>query len=155
MTTDHALLKNLFHVASRITGAERGLVVDDQVQILTVRGIPQEELESQEFDGFSLAKLREALHSGEAIIANNIFTDVAEAPTTNTNFAELRIAVALPINGYGAIYLDRYVTNGVITRQTMEQFMRLVDHVLSSANTKFTYNDLLRLYAQFDSEEAN
>ena len=143
---DEVYLEQFMNVAKDVTQAERGLAVDSDINIIKANNIDPSTIDSEEFKAFAIPNLQQAISRGEAIIANNVIADLSEAPTTNTNFANLRIAVALPITGHGAIYLDRRVRDGVITKQTIDKLMKLAQHVQDQGFKVQTQDDLYRLY---------
>lgn len=128
---DTQLLENLMVVARDITQAERGVVVDAELNILKLDNADTAFLESNDYTKFAVSNLRQAISTNEAIIGNNVVQDLAAAPITNTNFANLRMALILPVTGHGAIYLDRPIRNGVIQKVTVDRLMALIKAVLS------------------------
>jgi len=128
---DTQLLENLMVVARDITQAERGVVVDAELNILKLDNADTAFLESNDYTKFAVSNLRQAIIANEAIIGNNVVQDLAAAPITNTNFANLRMALILPVIGHGAIYLDRPIRNGVIQKVTVDRLMALIKTVLS------------------------
>lgn len=128
---DTQLLENLMVVARDITQAERGVVVDAELNILKLDNADTAFLESNDYTKFAVSNLRQAISTNEAIIGNNVVQDLAAAPITNTNFANLRMALILPVTGHGAIYLDRPIRNGVIQKVTVDRLMALIKTVLS------------------------
>ncbi|MCL4256295.1 MAG: hypothetical protein KJ043_21235 [Anaerolineae bacterium] len=128
---DTQLLENLMVVARDITQAERGVVVDAELNILKLDNADTAFLESNDYTKFAVSNLRQAISTNEAIIGNNVVQDLAAAPITNTNFANLRMALILPVIGHGAIYLDRPIRNGVIQKVTVDRLMALIKAVLS------------------------
>ncbi|MFW5691904.1 MAG: hypothetical protein ACOCX3_00985 [Chloroflexota bacterium] len=125
-------LERFLVVARDVTQAERSLAMDTEGHIVQVDNIDPADLESESFKRFAIDNLKQAINSGETVIANNVITDIAEAPTTNTNFANLRFIVAFPVAEHGAIYLDRHISSGVISRRVVERLMRFLDHVLKN-----------------------
>ena len=92
-----AFLESFLSLATKVTQAERSLIVNRETDIIKAENTDSVEVESQAFREFAIQHLREAIETGEAIVTNNVISDIAEAPTTNTNFADLRIAVAMPV----------------------------------------------------------
>lgn len=125
------LLENLMIVARDVTQAERGVVVDVDLNILKLDNADTTFLESNDYTKFAVSNLRQALKTNEAIIGNNVVQDLSSAPITNTNFANLRMALILPVMGHGAIYLDRPIRSGVIQKVTVDRLMALIKAVLS------------------------
>jgi hypothetical protein len=148
---DHAFLEHLLRATLEITHAERGLVVDQNLNVLQTHNIDPEEIESEKFKAFAIANLREAMAMDDPVIANDVITDVSEAPTTNTNFANLRIAVALPISTIGAVYIDRRIRHGVIPRNVIDRIMRLVAHITKTQVTINNSADLVKLYEELET----
>lgn len=150
---DQVFLENLLKVAQNVTRAERGLVVDQAVTVLHAENFPAAVPGATDFDEFAVRNLKQALAEDEAVLANNVIQDISEAPTTNTNFADLRIVVALPVAGHGAVYLDRHIREGVIPKRVIDQLMRLIRHVLQEGLLVSSASELMVLYDQLS--EAN
>jgi hypothetical protein len=140
------LLENLMIVARDITQAERGVIVDSELNILKLDNVDTAFLESNDYLKFAVVNLRQAIETNEAIIGNNVVQDMSSAPTTNTNFANLRMALILPVLGHGAIYLDRPIRSGVISKSIVDRLMTLVTGALSAQPTP-TLEGLFELYA--------
>lgn len=145
---DEVYLEHFMNVAQGVTHAERGLAVDNNINVVRTNNIDPSTIDSEEFQAFAMPNLQQAITRGEAIIANNVIADLSEAPTTNTNFANLRIAVALPIAGHGAIYLDRRVRDGVITKQTIDKLMHLAQHIEENQFKIKNEDELFQLYQE-------
>ncbi|GAB4319904.1 MAG: hypothetical protein Kow00117_09520 [Phototrophicales bacterium] len=141
-------LTQFMNVAQGVTHAERGLAVDNHANIIKANNIDPSTIDSEEFQTFAMPNLRQAMTLGEPIITNNVITDLSQAPTTNTNFTNLRIAVALPIPGHGAIYLDRRVRDGVITKQTIDKLMQLAQFVEENQFQIKNEDELFQLYQE-------
>ncbi len=142
-----ALLENLMIVARDLTQAERGVIVDKDLNILKLENVDTGFLESNEYIKFAKVNLQQAIANNEAIIGNNVIQDMSAAPTTNTNFANLRMALVLPVAGHGAIYLDRPIRSGVISKNTVDRLMVLISAVLSNG-TQPDLAGLFDLYQQ-------
>lgn len=147
---NETFLENFMRVAKKITHAERCLVVNADLEILSMSNVDEAEIESADFNELAMECLREALDTGEAVITNNVITDPSEAPTTNTNFANLRVVVALPLAGHGAVYLDQHIRNGIIPRQMIERLMRLAAYVLDNQQENCSETELTKLYQQIN-----
>ena len=152
---DHAFLEHLLYATLKVTHAERGLVVDQDLNIIKVENIPEEDIQSETFKAFALANLREAMTIEAPVIANDVITDVTEAPTTNTNFANLRIAVAFPVAKIGAVYIDRRIRNGVIPRHIIDRVMRLIEHVITTQTKVENSQELLKIYEELEQPDAS
>lgn len=129
------ILEHFLLAARNITGAERGLVVDTGLHILQTVNLEPAVVASTEFIESATRVLQDAMAQGEPIVTNNVITDPAQAPTTNTNFANLRVIVAIPVEGLGAIYLEKHINKGVIDRETVQKLMRLADEARQDNQT--------------------
>lgn len=141
MTNLHKLLS----FAMLVTQSGRGLIVNDGLQILHTQ---TEEDTPLIPDVVMLANIREAINQGEALICNNIIADASSAPDTNTNFANLRIGVVLPVVGVGALYMDKRVRSGVITKPVVDRLMQLIQHISQHQQWDTDAEALQELYAQ-------
>ncbi|NJL57972.1 hypothetical protein HC928_24745 [bacterium] len=141
------LLEQFLLAAKEITGAERGLVVDPEMHILQTVNLDPVLVTSASFIDFATQTLREALAQGEPIVTNNVITDPAQAPTTNTNFTDLRVIVAIPVRQRGAVYLEKHIRHGVIDRETVVRLMRLAEEALDNDDTGGGEDDLRAMYA--------
>ena len=143
---DSTFLSNFLKVAKRITHAERCMVVDTNLKVLDSINIDQAMIETSAFGEFAMECLREALDTGDAVITNNVITDPSDAPTTNTNFSNLRVVVALPIKDQGAVYLDQHIRNGIIPKQMIERIMRLISYIQENKLEDKDESELYDLY---------
>lgn len=141
-------LSKLMRVAKQITRAERAMAVDLDSNVLDTLNIELGVLNSEHFQEVAMHALRRAMDRGEPVITNNIITDPAQAPVTNTNFTDLRVVVVIPVQGMGAVYLDQHIRYGIIPRQTIEKLMRLTVQVLANQQEEFDDADLTALYQQ-------
>jgi hypothetical protein len=147
--SDH-LLSKLMRVAKQITRAERAMAVDIDLNVLDTLNIDPTVLNAAHFHEVAMASLRRAIDRNESIITNNIITDPAQAPVTNTNFTDLRVVVVLPVMEHGAVYLDQHIRYGIIPRPTIDKLMRLVKQVLESPMDEHNEEDLTALYQQMN-----
>lgn len=145
---NETFLENLMLTAKKITHAERCMAVDDDLQVISMVNIDQETIESDQFNDFASMTLRDAMNKNEAIITNNVITDVSEAPTTNTNFANLRVVVAVPVAGHGAIYLDQHIRQGVIPKPMIERLQNLVKYLMQNQLESISDSEMLKLFQQ-------
>ena len=139
-------LTNFMEVAKKITHAERCIVVATDLELLNTINIDRAMVESTAFGEFVMECLREAIQSEDVVITNNVITDPSDAPTTNTNFANLRVVVALPLVGHGAVYLDQHIRSGIIPKQMTERLMRLATYVIDNNLEDSTVAELYKLY---------
>ncbi len=123
-------LENLLDALKKITHCERGLAVDENFELVKAINLADNEIQSDAFNEFASQCLQDAVDLGEPVLANNIITDLSEAPETNTNFSDLRVIIALPVKGHGAIYLDQHIGRGVIPKQMLDRLMALIEELL-------------------------
>lgn len=141
-------LSKLMRVAKQITRAERAMAVDLELNILDTLNLDPTVISSNHFREVAMKSLRSAIERNESIITNNIITDPAQAPVTNTNFTDLRVVVVIPVQAHGAVYLDQHIRYGIIPRQTIEKLARLVAQVLEDEPAEHDEEDLTALYQQ-------
>lgn len=146
MTT--AFLKAFMHLAYQVTIAERGMVVDTQLALLDTINVEPDLMQSTRFSTLANNTLQQALDRDEAIITNNIITNPAEAPVTNTNFADLRVVVAIPVPAMGAVYLDQHIRRGVIAREVIQNLHTLAKALVAKGQLDLSHDDLLAQYEQ-------
>jgi hypothetical protein len=139
-------VSNFMRAAVFITGMERALAVNTDMEILDSVNLQQTDVESERFTGFDT--IQRAFDSGRYEITNNLKIDPSQAPTTNTNFADLRIVIVLPLMGYGAVYLDRPLRTGMLQREAVEKLMALADYAIQNQQTEASASDLAALYEQ-------
>lgn len=143
-------LENLLLAAKKITQSERGLAVNTDLDVLKRINLEQSVLQSSEFLDLANNCLSRAMDGGEAVVTNNVITDLSEAPITNTNFADLRVVVAFPVGTVGAIYLDKPIRDGVIPKKIIEKLVRLVDDCLQKDPQDYSHEQLITRYEQLD-----
>lgn len=141
-----SLLERFLYAAKDITGAERGLVVDLDMHIVQTANLDPALVASPEFIAFATRTLQDALAQGDPVVTNNVITDPAQAPTTNTNFADLRVIVAIPVRKHGAVYLEKHIREGVIDRETVVRLMRLAEQAMDNGESGDD-DDLRAMYA--------
>jgi len=147
---DENFLENLLGAVIDLTTTERGLAVDSDLAVQKARNIDSALLESEEFMEFTNGCLREALDSGDTVFTNNVITDLSDAPTTNTNFSNLRVIVALPIETKGAIYIDQHIKNGVIHKEIIAKIERLIDELLPVSDQPMSKDEMVKRFKALD-----
>lgn len=133
-------------LALQKTGAERALAAADDLSIVATQNLEQADLMSSQFTGIEV--IRRALDNGEPIITNNAVMDPNLAPVTNTNFSNLRVVVVIPVEEYGAIYLDQHIRRGVIPRDVVLRLWTLAIQLVDSGQMDISEADLDALYQQ-------
>ncbi len=142
------LLESLLSAAMEITRAERALAVNIDLDPVATIKLKDSDLRDARFIEVARAALQKALAHGQPFVTNNIITNPDEAPTTNTNFADLRVVVAIPVDQQGALYLDQHIRYGMISQETILRFMKIVDQVIESGQLDVTSSELVDLYRQ-------
>lgn len=128
------LLTDFMYLVLDVTGAERGMAIDADMSVCAAANLEASEIESKKFNDLAVRTLHDAMSRNEAIITNNIITDPSEAPTTNTNFADLRVVVTIPLPNHGAVYVDQHIRNGVIARESIDRLHRLGNQLAEREN---------------------
>lgn len=142
-------LTNFLQAAQAITKAERGMAVDSNLEILATLNLSDAELDESSFSECAEKTLNQALDSNEAIITNNLIVDPANAPDTNTNLANLRFVVAIPLSDIGAIYLDQRIKTGIlISQEIVQNLMRLAKHIRERKLEASTPDEMVSMYQQ-------
>ena len=147
---DTNFLENLLEAVIEITDAERGLAVSEDLAIQKVNNVEITSLESESFMEFANETMQQAIDAQNAIVTNNIITDISDAPTTNTNFSDLRVIVALPIKNQGAVYVDQHIRNGVIPKGMTDKLMQTVRKITTSGDLTLTKDQIIAIFDSFD-----
>jgi len=145
-----SILSAVMRVAKDITRAERGMSVNSELTVVDLEDLPSDALEDNSFQDVALKSLSQAMETNQAVLTNNIITDPAQAPITNTNFTDLRVIVTIPVQGEGAIYLDQHIRNGMFQRDTIDKLNRMVAHVLGLDDPPSDPDDLRKIYDDLD-----
>lgn len=95
------LVMAFLEAAMDVSACDRGLAVDEQMNLLTTINLTDEVRQSPRFNLLMSVSVRRAVDLQEAVITNNVVTSAAEAPLTNTSFSDLRMVVAIPLEGQG------------------------------------------------------
>jgi hypothetical protein len=139
-------LSNFMRLAQTLTGAERCLAFDLDMAVQDRMNIDDGTLQAAEFNALLNATVHEALGQNESIITNNLITNPADAPQTNWHLHDLRMVVAIPLQGHGAIYLDQQVRKGVFERETIDRLTALGRQIIEEARTDLSEKDLADRY---------
>jgi hypothetical protein len=86
------------------------------------------------------------MKTNQPVLTNNIITDPAQAPITNTTFTDLRVIVAIPVDGVGAIYLDQHIRNGMFQRDTIDKICQTIALMLVQNDPANTPEALHAIY---------
>lgn len=117
------------------TQAERALAYDRDLNIVGNVRFSSAEVLDQNFKGPEYAQ--KAIQKGEIVITNNAIINPEQAPSTNTNFSNLRIIVVIPAANLGAIYLDRPIRRGVIPRDVVAKLEKTASACAASGTLDF------------------
>lgn len=145
-----SFLSTFMQVAKQITHAERCMSVTPDLSVVEIHNLDADILQSDEFQEIATKCLSKAIETNVAVLTNNIITDPSQAPVTNTNFSDLRVIVAIPVKGSGAIYLDQHIRNGMFQRETIERLNRLASQVVASGDDLPNAEELHKIYEQMD-----
>lgn len=141
-----AFLSEFMKLAQAMTRAERSVAVDVEFHTQDTINIEESVLASTDFTDMVASATASALEKGEAVITNNMITDPNKAPETNIHLSNLRLVVALPLAGYGAVYLDQSVRQGVFERDAIDKLMQVANQVISSGNIDLSQEELTEIY---------
>lgn len=133
---------NFLHMAHAVTDAERGMAFDEALVLQSeTAGVP-----AGHIDDDIASIMREALDKGEPVLSNNMIRDPQDAPTTNVHLGGLRMILAVPLRGHGAIYLDKPIKQGVFERDTVARLMTLVSGLLQENATDLSSDAMRERY---------
>ncbi len=142
----------ILHVTLNITGADRGLAVTPDLQLIEAINLTQETIDNPAFRTLAEDTLRQSLEAGEPVITNNMVTNPENAPVTNTTFSELRAIVTFPVGKLGAVYLDQRLRYGIIDRNTLDTVITFIEHILDYNRQGLSEAELIALYRQINAE---
>ncbi len=143
------LIVAFLNAAMEIGACDRGMAVDEQMNILDIVNLNEDIRQSPRFNLLMSVAVRRSIDTNEAIITNNVVTSAAEAPLTNTSFSDLRMVVAIPLEGEGAIYMDKPVKLGIIPRQMVDNLYEVgQDIIKSEPSVKADKDDIITRYKQ-------
>jgi len=134
------------HFARQLTGAERAMAVAPDGAVLDTHGLTSEMIQAEDFTGFR--NIEQAVASNETPhITNNGVLEPEAAPTTNTNFANLRLVVIFTLGDAGFVYVDQYVRNGAIDQETTQRIQQFARLWLADGKTDLSTADMLTQYS--------
>lgn len=115
-----AFLTNFMRFVQEKTNAERLMVLDLDRKIQDRINVDDTLLHKEDFADLLHNSVDEAINTDDIVITNNLITDPEDAPKTNLHLHDLRMVVAIPIRGHGAIYLDKRIRQGIFPRELVE-----------------------------------
>lgn len=140
------LLEHLLKVTIRITGAERGLAVNPLFEVQHTVNFDGDVKADADFWGFALQTFGKASETRQPVLTNNVITDPLQAPTTNTNFANLRLVVVFPIKQLGYVYIDQPVKRGAFTREQVNRLRQVIEQIDTADEASLTEDAIQSLY---------
>lgn len=140
------LLRHLLEATVQITGAERGLAVDANHAVVHALNFEQEVTADAEFWGFVVQAFEQAAQAGQPMLTNNVITDPNLAPTTNTNFSNLRVVLVMPVQNQGYLYIDQPIKRGAFTREQIERLTHVIAQIDPANHNAITQQDIVSLY---------
>ncbi len=146
----HSILSVVMQVAREITRAERGLAVTSDLTVIAIDNMTTDMVEDEAFQKVALKSLSKAIDTNQSVLTNNIITDPKQAPVTNTNFTDLRVIVALPVAGQGAIYLDQHIRDGMFQRDTIDRLNQMVTVMIEGDDLSIDADGLRAIYDALD-----
>ncbi len=139
------MLEHLLNAIMRITAAERGLAVNTAFEVIHQVNFAQDVQTDTAFWDFAMQTFRTAAETRQPVLTNNVITDPSQAPTTNTNFANLRVVVVFPVKQAGYVYIDQPVKYGAFTRQQVDRLRQMLEH-LDTQGSALTEDAIYKLY---------
>lgn len=145
-----SILSVVMRVAKDVTHAERGMAVTSDLTVIDIENMTTDMVEDEAFQTVALKSLSKAMETNQSVLTNNIITDPKQAPVTNTNFTDLRVIVALPVQEEGAIYLDQHIRDGMFQRDTIDRLNRMVVEMLARGDLSLDVDGLRNIYDSLD-----
>lgn len=147
-------LTNFMRFAQATTGAERSMALDLDMNIHDRMNIDDTLLNKADFSDLLHRAVDEAINSDDVVITNNLITDPDDAPKTNVHLHELRMVVAIPIPGHGAIYLDQRIRQGIFPRELVEKLNEFGRYLIDNNKTNLSPAEFIDLF-ELDSDKAD
>ncbi len=139
-------LNNFMHFAYTATDSERALALDIDMNIQDGMNVDDSLLQQEDFSEVLRGAIDEAISTDDIVITNNLITDPENLPQTNVHLHALRMVVALPLRGYGAIYLDKRIRQGIYSRELIERLNDFADYLIENGKTDLTIADFNSLF---------
>ncbi len=131
-------LSDFMKFAVAKTGADRALAFNLNMTVMEKTNYESSDVSQ------CIEYVKRALDSGELLVTNNAVNDPSKAPTTNTNFSNLRVVVIIPLKGIGAIYLDHPIRRGIIPKGVIMRLSQTATTCVTTGNEDFStiYNSI-------------
>lgn len=130
----HPFLPLFMHFAQDVTQAQRALCADYSLNMIDQINLDDALRKELDFNQMMARFVQEARTREGYLLTNNAVTDLDDAPTTNTSYAELRTIVVFPIAEHGFVYVDHPVNSGVISRLVIERLAKTLDTLLKAGD---------------------
>src|SRR5690606_29096615 len=139
-------LNNFMHFAYTTTDSERAIALDLEMNIHDSVNVDDALLQKEDFADLLRSSINEAITTDDIVVTNNLITDPEDAPKTNVHLHELRMVVALPLQGYGAIYLDKRIRQGIYPRDLVERLNDFAHYLIENNKTDLTTTEFDSLF---------
>lgn len=143
-----SFLSNFMQFALEMTQSTRSVALNSAFEWVDRANVDDKTLQNAKFAELAQHVTREAVALNAPVITNNIITDPSLAPVTNTSFTDLRLVVAIPLQGVGVIYLDRPIKLGVIQRELIERLMAFGNRLTQEELTHFSTTAMREAFEQ-------
>lgn len=140
-------LNNFMQFAYTVTDSERGIALDIDKTIHERLNVTDALLSEEAFSELLYSSINDAITTNDIVIANNLMNP-DEAPETNVHIHKLRMVVALPLQGYGAIYLDKRLREGVFSRDLVERLIVFFRYIVENDKTDLTASEFIALFEE-------
>lgn len=139
-------LNNFMQFACATTNSERGIAVDLELNIHNSVNVDDALLQKDDFLELFHRAINEAISTDDVVITNNLIADPDDAPKTNVHLHTLRMVVTIPLRGYGAIYLDKRIRQGIFPRDLVERLNDFATHLVENDKTDLTAEEFDTLF---------
>lgn len=139
-------LNNFMHFAYTTTDSERAIALDLEMNIHDSVNVDDALLQKEDFADLLRSSIDEAINTDDIVVTNNLITDPEDAPKTNVHLHELRMVVALSLQGYGAIYLDKRIRQGIYPRDLVERLHDFARYLIENNKTDLTTTEFDSLF---------
>ncbi|MEM9951255.1 MAG: hypothetical protein AAF846_06640 [Chloroflexota bacterium] len=144
---DATFLTNFMRFVQSKTKAERSMAFDLEMTIHDRVNLDDDELNKPDFADVLQTAIDEAINTDDYVITNNLLTP-EDAPKTNIHLHKLRMMVAIPLAGHGAIYIDQQIRQGVFPRDLVERITEFGHYVVENDKTDLSPAEYDALFQQ-------
>ena len=141
-------LTNFMRFAQATTRAERSMALDLELNIHDRINVDDALLDEDGFSDLLRTAVDEAINNDDVVITNNLITDPEDAPKTNMHLHELRMVVAIPVPGHGAVYLDQRIRQGVFPRDLVEKLNEFGRYLVDNDKTDLSASEYTDLFVE-------